>query len=226
MSDILSWRTGGTLFLDEVGEMPVDVQVKLLRVLEDGQVMPLGARQGRSVDVRILAATNADLRDRMGAGAFRQDLYFRLARFTVYVPPLRERKEDIPLLTEHFLRLFSVEMGRETPGLSQGMLEALDAYDFPGNVRELKNMMERALLECNGADEIGPHHLQFLRPSPEAEVPTPAGEIAWPDFERLELERIKQALTQTRGNIVAAARRLKIHRTRIYRLMRKYNLPT
>ena len=219
---------GGTLFLDEVGEMPVDVQVKLLRVLEDGQVLPLGARQGRSVDVRILAATNADLRDRMTAGAFRQDLYFRLARFTVYVPPLRERKEDIPLLAEHFLRLFSVEMGRETPGLSQGVLEALDAYDFPGNIRELKNMMERALLECNGADEIGPHHLQFLDLLPATGAPTPAGgasgEIAWPDFERLELEQIKQALTQTRGNIVAAARLLGTNRMRIYRLLRKYNL--
>ena len=219
---------GGTLFLDEIGEMPTDVQVKLLRAIEDGRVLPLGARRDRAVDVRILAATNVDLRDRMATGAFRQDLYFRLARFTVYVPPLRERKEDIPLLTEHFLRLFSAEMGREAPGLSRGALEALEAYDFPGNVRELKNMMERALLECEEAEEVGPHHLQFLRPSTQAEASVASGEasgeIEWPDFERLELDRIKQALIETRGNIVAAARQLNIHRTRIYRLLRKHNL--
>ena len=219
---------GGTLFLDEVGEMSQEVQVKLLRVLEDGRVMPLGARQERAVDVRVLAATNADLRTRMEAGTFLQDLYFRLARFTVYVPPLRERKEDIPLLSAHFLRLFSAEMGREAPGLSRAALSALDAYDFPGNIRELKNMIERALLESSGAEEIGPQHLQFLRPPPKAEVPTPAaeesGEVAWPNFERDELERVKQALTQTKGNVVAAARLLGTNRMRIYRLLRKHNL--
>ena len=179
------------------------------------------------MDVRILAATNADLRDRMQTGAFRQDLYLRLARYTVYVPPLRERKEDIPLLSEHFLRLFSAEMGRETPGLSREALASLGAYAFPGNIRELKNMMERALLECDGEEVVGPHHLQFLHPLHAAEAlrpPAGSGEIAWPDFERDELERVKQALTQTKGNVVAAARLLGTNRMRIYRLLRKHNL--
>jgi DNA-binding NtrC family response regulator len=190
--------------------------------------MPLGARQSRQVDVRILAATNADLKGRMMLGTFRQDLYFRLARYTVYVPPLRERKEDIQLLATHFLRVFSTEMARETPRLGRETLEALWAYDFPGNIRELKNMMEHALLECEGAGEIEPRHLQFLHPAASAEPVTPkkaeVPSIDWPDFKRDELERIKQALMQTRGNVMAAARLLGTNRMRIYRLLRRHNL--
>lgn len=104
---------GGTLFLDEVGDMPAELQTKLLRVLEDNEIMPLGAREGKSVDVRIVAATNADLQELIGAGRFREDLYYRLARFTVEVPPLRDRREDVPLLVQHFSVLFGHEMGME-----------------------------------------------------------------------------------------------------------------
>ena len=142
----------GTLFLDEIGEMPLELQAKLLRVLEDGQVQRIGAKEGKKVDVRVLAATNVEVQDMIQNNAFRQDLYFRLARFTVTAPPLRQRQEDIPLLAQHFLQLFAAEMGREVPDLSAEVLEMLTAYAFPGNVRELKNIVERALIEGGGAE--------------------------------------------------------------------------
>ena len=152
---------GGTLFLDEVGDMPLALQAKLLRVLEDGCLTPIGSSHPRQIDVRVLAATNADLQSNIAAGVFRRDLYFRLARFTVDVPPLRARPEDIPLLTQHFLTTFAAEMGRKHASLSQASLEQLQAYDFPGNVRELKNIIERAMIESEGMT-IQPEHLHFI----------------------------------------------------------------
>jgi DNA-binding NtrC family response regulator len=140
---------GGTLFLDEISDMPMQLQAKLLRVIEDGSVMPVGGTRGRYVDVRILAATNRDLRERIAQGAFREDLYFRLARSMVTVPPLRERNKDIPLLTEHFTSIFATEMGLEKPTLSAEAMEALINYRFPGNVRELKNIIEHALIKSH-----------------------------------------------------------------------------
>ena len=120
-------------------------QAKLLRVLEDGEIRPVGGISDRKVDVRVVAATNVDLESRIGAGDFRQDLYFRLARFTVNIPPIRERKGDIPLLARHYLQMFAAEMGREAPQLGSEILQELSTYSFPGNVRELKNILERAL---------------------------------------------------------------------------------
>src|SRR5207244_12656387 len=120
----------GTLFLDEIGDMPLALQAKLLRVIEDGLVTPVGATTGKTVDVRIIAATNADLSAKIASGAFRQDLFFRLARFTVVTPPLRERREDIELLAGHFLNVFATEMGRKAPGISPAALAALQWYSF------------------------------------------------------------------------------------------------
>ena len=154
-------------------------------------------------------------------GTFRQDLYFRLARFTVHVPPLRDRKEDVPLLAQHFLDLLAREMSRQPPGLSPEALRVLTAYDFPGNVRELRNLMERALLESRGA-EIQPEHLHLLLPRPARA--DERADMEWPDFERDELEQIKDALKQTKGNVTAAARLLGVNRSRIYRLMHKHHL--
>ncbi len=186
---------GGTLFLDEIGEMPFDLQAKLLRVLEDGAFTPVGGTVQKRADVRVLAATNADIQKKIAGGTFRSDLYFRLARFIVEVPPLRERREDIPLLVEHFLKMFAAEMGinrrmeerkdgrREgealtiqpsnlptfqPPRLSSEALEALMRYDFPGNARELKNIIEGALILSRGGI-IHPEHLRFVKlPSAEA----------------------------------------------------------
>ena len=157
--------SGGTLFLDEIGDMPLELQPKLLRVLEEGCFTPLGGTAEKRVDVRILAATNQDLPKKIAAGNFREDLYFRLARFPVTVPPLRERKEDIPLLVEHFLRTFGAEMGIEHPKISVESLDSLKAYHFPGNVRELKNIIEHALI-LSGRDEILLQHLHFVQFAP------------------------------------------------------------
>ena len=164
---------GGTLFLDEISELPVTLQPKLLRVLEDGIVMPVGATQERHVETRVLAASNADFRQRIAVGRFRQDLYFRLARFTVEVPPLRDRREDIALLVDHFLGLFAGEMNLPKPTLGAPALAVLQAYDFPGNVRELKNIVERSLIESGGA-EIQSEHLHFLS---QARGPTNDGGV-------------------------------------------------
>lgn len=153
--------SGGTLFLDEICDMSLDVQAKLLRVLEDGTFIPVGAAKERHADVGILAATNANLQARIQAGEFREDLYFRLARFIISVPPLRARREDISVLTNHFLKMLSQEMGRENAVLSSEALEALMDYHFPGNVRELKNIIEHALILSRGG-AIGPEHLYLL----------------------------------------------------------------
>jgi len=152
----------GTLFLDEIGDMPLPLQAKLLRVLEDGVIAPVGSTQQRKVGVRVVAGSNVDLQAQIEAGKFREDLYYRLARFTIQVPPLRERKEDIPLLVDHFLAQFAAEMGLIKPRFSAQAMAALLDYPYPGNIRELKNLVERALIESGGG-EIGPKHLCFVQ---------------------------------------------------------------
>ncbi|CAN5371593.1 sigma-54 dependent transcriptional regulator [soil metagenome] len=217
---------GGTLFLDEIGDMPAQMQAKLLRVLEDGRVTPLGATKDRQVDVRIVAATNADLQSQIERGAFRQDLYFRLAQFTVELPPLRERQEDIPLLAAHFVRMFSRDMGMPEQVLPREVLAVLAMHPFPGNVRELKNVIERALIE-SGGDPVRPEHLHLVKtarrealaPRVDAQ-PEPAESTAdgLPlNLEAAENALIRRALSEANGNIAEAARRLGINRTRIYR---------
>jgi DNA-binding NtrC family response regulator len=213
---------GGTLFLDEIGDMPVSLQAKLLRVLEDGYVLPVGATELIKVDVRIIAATNAELDVRIAAGTFRQDLYFRLARYVLTTPPLRQRSEDVPQLASHFLHHFAGEMGFKPPALSREAVTALRQYHFPGNVRELRNIIERALIQ-SGGQTIQPEHLHLL--THHAPVVTTAAKTI-PKAERngqplnlaaAEDELIQRALEETGGNIAEAARRLGVHRTRIYR---------
>ena len=159
--------SGGTLFLDEIGDLPLPLQPKLLRVLEDGCITPIGAQAEKQVDVRIIAATNTNLEAKKAAGTFREDLYFRLARFPVAVPPLRERQEDIPLLAEHFMKMFAGEMGIEHPEISSKALAELKAYSFPGNVRELKNIIEYALIKSDSS-VIQPEHLHLIQPNSQS----------------------------------------------------------
>ncbi len=213
---------GGTLFLDEIGDMPASLQAKLLRVLEDGWVTPVGAVESKKVDVRVIAATNADLETRIAAGTFRQDLYFRLARYTLATSPLRERLDDVPLLAQHFLKFFAADMGWPSPGFSAAAITALQAYDFPGNIRELKNIIERALIE-SGGEMILPEHLHLLRGVGKGIAPihpaakknlAPALPLNLAAAEELLIQR---ALDETGGNIAEAARLLGVHRTRIYR---------
>jgi transcriptional regulator with PAS, ATPase and Fis domain len=212
---------GGTLFLDEIGDMPLILQAKLLRVLEDGIVTPVGSAGGKAVDVRILAATNVDLHTKIATGAFRQDLYFRLARFTVVTPPLRERREDVALLASHFLNLFATEMGIKAPHLTPEALAALESYHFPGNVRELKNVIERSLIESGGG-KIQQQHLHLIPTGGNGSAPAKPNKVAAIAELPLKLEEaenllIQRALAQTNGNIAEAARLLGVHRTRIYR---------
>jgi PAS domain S-box-containing protein len=141
---------GGTVFLDEVGELPLDLQSKLLRVLQEGEFQRLGAKREQKVDVRIIAATNRDLREEMREGRFRSDLYYRLSVFPIESPPLRDRREDIPLLASYFLSKFQVTLGRRISTIEESSMEALQAYNWPGNVRELQNVIERSAILCSG----------------------------------------------------------------------------
>jgi DNA-binding NtrC family response regulator len=213
---------GGTLFLDEIGDMPAALQAKLLRVLEDGRVTPVGATAEKQVDVRVIAATNANLEARIAAGTFRQDLYFRLARTTVRVPPLRERREDIPLLAAHFIGHFSSEMGLAPPPLTAAALAALARHAFPGNVRELRNLIESALIASSGR-EITPAHLRLttvaVAPARDAAPVQEPPEDLPLNLETAERMLIRRALNQTGGNIAEAARLLGVHRSRIYRVL-------
>ena len=222
---------GGTLFLDEIGDMPIALQGKLLRVLEDGQITPVGGNHARHVDVRVLCATNADLDHKIARGEFRQDLYFRLARFLVRTPPLRERKDDIPLLANHFLHYFAAEMGRATPGFSDAAIQVLCAYAFPGNVRELKNTVERALILSAG-NSIQPEHLQMLHSptmacaSASGPVPPVTNADLPLNLEAAESLLIQRALEASRGNVAEAARLLGVNRSFIYRKFPKFADPS
>jgi PAS domain S-box-containing protein len=141
---------GGTVFLDEIGELPMELQAKLLRVLQEGEFQRLGAKREQKVDVRIIAATNRDLREEMREKRFRSDLYYRLSVFPIESPPLRDRREDIPLLASYFLSKFQITIGRRISTIEEGSMEALQAYSWPGNVRELQNVIERSAILCSG----------------------------------------------------------------------------
>ncbi|MCC7262173.1 MAG: sigma-54-dependent Fis family transcriptional regulator [Candidatus Latescibacteria bacterium] len=214
---------GGTLFLDEVGTMPLELQPKLLRVLEERRVLPLGARQPRSLELRVLSATNSVLPAQIQAGTFRQDLYYRLAPFTVRVPALRDRREDIGLLARHFLQVFALEMGIQDPVLDPAAVALLEGYPFPGNVRELKNIVERALIESRQG-RVHPEHLHLPAAEGAPAVPPVAGPAPLPgDLDlavaQYEVGLVRRALAQTSENVAAAARLLGTNRTRIYRIL-------
>jgi transcriptional regulator with GAF, ATPase, and Fis domain len=162
---------GGTLFLDEVGEMPLALQAKLLRVLQEGEIRAIGATAPRRVNVRIVAATNRNLEKEVAEGRFREDLYYRLKVFPLRVPALRERREDVPLLAAHFLERYTREFGREIAGFTQRALELLCAYDWPGNVRELENEVQRAVIQADGETYITPELLSARVRSNDAKTP-------------------------------------------------------
>ena len=193
----------GTLFLDEIGEVPLPMQAKLLRVLQEGEFERVGDTRTRHVDVRILAATNRDLKQEVDAGRFRQDLYYRLSVFPLHIPPLRERREDIPKLAVHFIAQSAKRMNRRSPRLTQAALSQLAAHSWPGNVRELQNVIERAVILSQGRTlDI---HLQPSS-SRDSKTPSPsaltASQIATrQDWRRQEQENIAQALRITKGKI-------------------------
>lgn len=215
---------GGTLFLDEIGDMPLTMQAKLLRTLEDGSFLPVGAARERKADVRLLSATNVNLRERIEENRFREDLYFRIAGYEFLLKPLRERQEDIELLAAHFLRQSGMEANGSVPTLTEETRNALLAYHYPGNVRELKSIVDRALIE-SGGQEIEPYHLHLL--SEKALITSDSrehgkserGEALPLNLEQAQIVVVRRALAEAEGNVSKAATLLGINRTKIYRIL-------
>ena len=222
---LLQAADGGTLFLDEVCEMSVLLQAKLLRILEEGSVRRLGATKPAAFDVRFVAATNRDIRQELTRQRFREDLFFRIAVIEVQVPPLRERREDVPLLAAHFLESCAAQSGKPIEGVSPAAMDVLIRYDWPGNVRQLKNAIERAVAYARGPfvvpGDLPPAVLDGAEREP------PAGFHVWREraLERLEREFLQTTLETHGGNVTRAAQALGIHRSTLQRLMRRLNLP-
>jgi formate hydrogenlyase transcriptional activator len=207
---------GSTLFLDEIGELPLDLQTKLLRVVQDGQFERLGSPKTISVDVRIIAATNRDLAERVKEGSFRQDLYFRLNVFPLHVPPLRERQEDVPLLTWRFVRELERKMGKKIESIPRKTMELLQRYPWPGNVRELRNVVEQALIVTSGSQ-------LNLR------LPDPRESTILPTLKGMERQHILGTLEKTNWRIKGtggAAEQLGLNPSTLYTTMRRLGIPT
>ena len=213
---------GGTLFLDEVGDMPASTQIKLLRVLEDGEIVRVGSNEPRKVDVRLLSATNQDLDELVKRGKFREDLYFRLRVVRIALPALRERREDIPLLTEHYIRQIAREHGKNVTGITPEAQRALAAYDWPGNIRELINTLETMILltprETLQVEDIPPE-IHPIGQEEQADGFTPGMSLA--DAERIVIAR---TLEMTGGNRQRAAKMLGIGERTLYRKIKDYGL--
>jgi DNA-binding NtrC family response regulator len=226
---LLESADGGTVFLDEVGEMPASIQAKLLRVIETREVLPVGARKVRSIDVRFLAATNRNLEEEADKGSFRRDLFYRLNGMSIVIPPLRERRFEIEALARKFVEAAAQESGRETvPSISPAALAALQAYDWPGNVRELKNMIERALVLCDGP-QIEVAHLPAEKLAvPDLPGPTPpAGAPARPLSPEEQLEKLKMIATLDgcAWNQSRAAEQMSMSRRTFVAKMSRYAIP-
>jgi two-component system response regulator HydG len=225
------YANGGTLFLDEVGEMPVDTQIKLLRVLEDRKISRLGANEEIEVNVRLVAATNADLKELIANKRFRNDLYHRLNVVSIYLPPLRERRGDIPLLLDHFCKQFSEQEGKEIQGISRAARQAMMIYEWPGNIRELRNTVERMfVLDMDGLLDVDdlPDEIAALATEEGDDPLTAAGSgadvlIGRPlkDVEKYYIQRI---LELTEGNREEAAQSLGIGERTLYRKIKEYGL--
>lgn len=217
---------GGTIFLDEISSASPVLQVKLLRVLQERQFEPVGSNETRTVDVRVILASNRDLAEEVRTGRFRQDLFYRVNVVTLVIPPLRERVGDIPLLAEHFLRKYAGENNRRIVGFSDDALRLLQRYNWPGNVRELENAVERAVVLCRGAlitpDDLPPTVVEPLDLPPDdfPREPLPLKKA----LELPEKRIIEQALRANNWNRQATARMLGINRTTLYKKMRRYGL--
>ncbi len=217
---------GGTLFLDEIGDMPAAMQAKLLRVLEERQIRPVGSARKISLDLRIIASTNRDLPELVKTNHFRQDLFYRLNKFNIHIPPLRERTEDIIPLLDHYNRQFSLAMKKPLQPISEKTLQTLQNYPFPGNVRELKNLVEKAVILTNPADK----HLKIEQVECsldcQAQIFNPAdsGDLSLNQLEDMEKELIRRAMQKAENNKTRAAELLQITRTSLNRKIMKYDL--
>jgi transcriptional regulator with PAS, ATPase and Fis domain len=213
---------GGTVFFDEIGDLPSETQVKLLRLLQEREYEPLGGVASQQANVRIIAATNQKLSEQLRQGWFRDDLYFRLAVVRLSIPPLRERREDIPILVEHFVQRFNAKQGKRIQGVSSPVMEIFMRHEFPGNARELENMIEYCFVLChNGVIDVChlPEDLARSRPGgvrPVSGAPSP--------LEQTEAETIRTVLARHGGRVALAARELRISRTTLWRKMHKYGV--
>ena len=210
----------GTLFLDEIGELPLELQSKFLRVLEDHRIRRLGGRAEVEVDVRVICATNRDLKEEIKRGRFREDLYFRLHVFTIGLPPLKERREDIPLLVHHFIEKYNAETGKRVQGLAPSAMALLQGYAWPGNIRELRNTVERAMILVDGeiiGDEHLPPDMQASRPE-AATLRLPLGI----SMDKVEKEYILASLQRNGGNKARTAEALGISEKTLYNKLNRY----
>jgi two-component system response regulator HydG len=219
---LVEMASGGTLFLDEITEMPPSMQVKLLRVIQEREVMRLGATEPVRVDVRFIAATNRDLQDATKTGHFRQDLYFRLNVVSLHIPPLSERKEDIPLLTYYFLKKYSSLMKKNVSEISPEVITLLMNYGFPGNVRELENIVERGVALSNGTSIETSHLPEDLRELSIRTFRKREGKI--PSLDEQEMSYIQWVLREVGGNKTLAAQILGIDRVSLWRKLKRYGL--
>jgi two-component system, NtrC family, response regulator len=210
---------GGTLFLDEIGEMPVALQAKLLRVLETRQFYKVGSTSPTDADVRIISATNRHLQSEVEEGKFREDLFYRLNVFTIEIPPLRDRKKDIPTLAAHFVKMFAAKMNKSRPVMNREFVQLLERQPWKGNIRELRNVIERAVILTDGP-ELGTDSLP-LEFRQEAPVGLPMSAFDLASVEKLHIQRV---LNYTKGNKVEAAKLLNIGLTTVYRKMEEYGL--
>lgn len=219
---------GGSIFLDEVGELEMLLQAKLLRVIQQKEFERVGGTELIKTDVRIISATNRDLKFAVENKEFREDLYYRLNSFPIYIPPVRQRKGDVLVIAEHFVNEFNKKLGKEIKGFTKRALKLVYEYDWPGNIREMENTIERCIIitenEVIDVDDLPPH----LRTAEKMASVDYAGPLFSDDtivpFEKLKEEAIRHALKVTKGNIVEAAKRLHLGRATIYRLMEKYSI--
>src|SRR5215813_2660647 len=214
---LLETASGGTLFLDEIGELPAPIQIKLLRFLQEQRFQRVGGRHEIQVDTRLVAATNADLKQMIGNGKFREDLYFRLAVVTIRLPPLRERGEDVLLLANEFLRRYATQDGRGGLMFAPDALRAIERHSWPGNVRELQNRVRRAVIMASGT-RVNANDLEL---DAAKSAPTPGATTLRQAREQVEREMIQQALKRHAGKITSAAAELGISRPTLYELMDK-----
>ncbi|MBU1010936.1 MAG: sigma-54 dependent transcriptional regulator [Bacteroidetes bacterium] len=209
----------GTLFLDEIGDMPMSQQAKLLRVLEERKVSRVGGNQSIQVDVRVIAASNQQLEKMADEKKFRSDLYHRLSTFIIHIPPLRERKEDIPLLIAHFIKVYAQSMGKKIEAVSREVSEMLQHYHFPGNIRELRNMIERAVILCD-TRVLEPSHFPGFSPKKPQLIKTQA--VVNLDLEQMERDMIERAMAMAENNKSKAASLLNISWQSLDRRLKKF----
>ncbi|MBM4338645.1 MAG: sigma-54-dependent Fis family transcriptional regulator [Deltaproteobacteria bacterium] len=214
----LEMANGGTIFFDEIGNISPKMQMDLLRVLETKQFTPLGSNKVINVDFRVITATNTDLEKEVAEKNFREDFYYRLNVFSIHIPPLRERTEDIPLLAQYFLEKYAKSMNKKVTEISPEGMKILTQYDWPGNIRELRNTIERALVVVGKKNRIEPEDLNLH--SPAKQNLTNAESLE--DLEKVHIQRV---LEKTSGNISKSAEILKIDRVTLYNKIKKYNLP-